>query len=81
MKLLAKTAEERYQTAAGVAGDLRHCLAEWQTHSRIDPFRSALTIYRTGYSFRRSFTAGSAKSTRCSLPLTVSWPMAPRSWC
>ncbi|MEA3145962.1 MAG: hypothetical protein QOI53_1419 [Verrucomicrobiota bacterium] len=39
MKLLAKTAEERYQTAAGVAGDLRHCLAEWQTHSRIDPFR------------------------------------------
>src|SRR5260370_29719810 len=29
MKLLAKTAEERYQTAAGVAGDLRRCLPEW----------------------------------------------------
>ena len=29
MKLLAKTAEERYQTAAGVEHDLRHCLAEW----------------------------------------------------
>src|SRR5271163_1642219 len=28
MKLLAKTAEERYQTAAGVAGDLSHCLTE-----------------------------------------------------
>jgi PAS domain S-box-containing protein len=28
MKLLAKTAEERYQTAAGVERDLRHCLAE-----------------------------------------------------
>src|SRR6201986_5641920 len=26
MKLLAKTAEERYQTAAGVASDLRRCL-------------------------------------------------------
>src|SRR5580704_9077453 len=39
MKLLAKTAEERYQTAAGVAGDLRRCLTEWETHCRIDPFR------------------------------------------
>ena len=31
MKLLAKTAEERYQTAAGVEADLRRCLAEWQS--------------------------------------------------
>jgi PAS domain S-box-containing protein len=38
MKLLAKTAEERYQTAAGIASDLRHCLAEWETHRRIDQF-------------------------------------------
>src|ERR1700726_1256775 len=39
MKLLAKTAEERYQTAAGVAGDLRHCLTEWEAHCHIDPFQ------------------------------------------
>src|SRR5712671_1618716 len=39
MKLLAKTAEERYQTAAGVAGDLRRCLKESNAHCRIDPFR------------------------------------------
>ena len=38
MKLLAKTAEERYQTAAGVESDLRRCLAEWETHGRIDEF-------------------------------------------
>ena len=38
MKLLAKTAEERYQTAAGVESDLRRCLAEWETQSRIDEF-------------------------------------------
>src|ERR1700735_3135973 len=38
MKLLAKTAEERYQTAAGVEADLRRCLAEWDLHARIDPF-------------------------------------------
>src|SRR3984893_6825661 len=30
MKLLLKTAEERYQTAAGVEADLR-CLAEWES--------------------------------------------------
>jgi AAA ATPase domain/Protein kinase domain len=38
MKLLAKTAEERYQTAAGVEGDLRACLAAWQATRRIDEF-------------------------------------------
>src|SRR5271154_3464415 len=39
MKLLAKTAEERYQTAAGLEYDLRRCLGEWQSHGRIDPFQ------------------------------------------
>ncbi|PLP99578.1 trifunctional serine/threonine-protein kinase/ATP-binding protein/sensor histidine kinase [Cupriavidus pauculus] len=29
MKLLAKTAEDRYQTAASVEHDLRRCLADW----------------------------------------------------
>ena len=38
MKLLAKTAEERYQTAAGVERDLRRCLAEWERNERIEPF-------------------------------------------
>jgi serine/threonine protein kinase len=38
MKLLTKTAEERYQTAAGVEADLRRGLAEWESHGRIDPF-------------------------------------------
>jgi PAS domain S-box-containing protein len=38
MKLLAKTAEERYQTAAGVEADLRRSLAEWESYGRIDPF-------------------------------------------
>ncbi|HYY28251.1 MAG TPA: serine/threonine-protein kinase PknK, partial [Chthoniobacterales bacterium] len=38
LKLLAKTAEERYQTAAGVESDLRRCLAQWETQRRIDEF-------------------------------------------
>jgi PAS domain S-box-containing protein len=38
MKLLAKTAEERYQTAAGVERDLQHCLTDWERQQRIDDF-------------------------------------------
>jgi len=37
-KLLAKTAEERYQTAAGLESDLRRCLAEWDCDHRIGEF-------------------------------------------
>ena len=38
MKLLAKTAEERYQTAAGVERDLRRCLADWEVRRSIAEF-------------------------------------------
>ena len=38
MKLLAKTAEERYQTAAGLEHDLRRALEAWQLKGRIEPF-------------------------------------------
>ena len=38
MKLLAKTAEERYQTAAGLTFDLRRCLADCDALGRVGPF-------------------------------------------
>jgi predicted ATPase len=38
MKLLAKAAEDRYQTAAGLNADLRHCLAQWEACEDIVPF-------------------------------------------
>jgi GAF domain-containing protein len=38
MKLLAKTAEERYQTASGVESDLRRCHVAWETQCRVDEF-------------------------------------------
>ena len=38
MRLLAKTVEERYQTASGLEADLRGCLAEWESQGHIDPF-------------------------------------------
>jgi len=38
MKLLSKTAEERYQTASGVESDLRHCLSQWESQGCINEF-------------------------------------------
>jgi serine/threonine protein kinase len=38
MKLLAKSAEDRYQTAAGLEADLRKCLLQWEPAGRIEPF-------------------------------------------
>ncbi|HEY1721040.1 MAG TPA: AAA family ATPase [Magnetospirillaceae bacterium] len=38
MKLLAKTAEQRYQTAAGVAADLQRCLDDWSASGDIATF-------------------------------------------
>jgi predicted ATPase/signal transduction histidine kinase/DNA-binding response OmpR family regulator/GAF domain-containing protein len=39
MKLMAKTAEDRYQTAAGVEADLRRCVADLELYGRINPFQ------------------------------------------
>src|SRR5712664_1487261 len=38
VKLLAKTPEDRYQTAVGLERDLRRCLAAWEEHRRVDQF-------------------------------------------
>jgi serine/threonine protein kinase len=38
LKLLAKTAEDRYRTAAGLEHDLLRCLLEWERNGRIDRF-------------------------------------------
>jgi PAS domain S-box-containing protein len=38
MKLLAKSAEDRYQTAGGVERDLGRCLSQWKRECRIDAF-------------------------------------------
>jgi PAS domain S-box-containing protein len=38
MKLMAKNAEDRYQTAEGLRADLERCAAEWGERGRIEPF-------------------------------------------
>jgi PAS domain S-box-containing protein len=39
MKLLAKMAEDRYQTAAGLESDLRRCQTEWNAKCHVDDFQ------------------------------------------
>jgi predicted ATPase/signal transduction histidine kinase len=38
MRLLAKAAEDRYQSAHGLQADLATCMAQWRTVGRIGPF-------------------------------------------
>jgi len=38
LTLMAKNAEDRYQSASGVQADLRRCLHEWQLYGQIKPF-------------------------------------------
>jgi predicted ATPase/signal transduction histidine kinase/tRNA A-37 threonylcarbamoyl transferase component Bud32 len=38
MKLMAKTAEDRYQSARGLQADLEECRRQWQATGSIDPF-------------------------------------------
>jgi len=39
MKLLAKRAEDRYQTATSLESDLRRCQSEWESQRRIENFQ------------------------------------------
>jgi len=41
MKLMAKSPEDRYQTAAGLEHDLRRCLGQWEAHCDLDEFSLA----------------------------------------
>ncbi len=43
LRLLAKTAEERYQTAGGLEADLQRCLTEWEGQGHIKPFSLGTT--------------------------------------
>ena len=38
LKLMAKNAEERYQSAQGLQADLENCREQWQTQAKIDLF-------------------------------------------
>jgi predicted ATPase len=38
MKLMAKNAEDRYQSASGLKADLEECARQWRTRGKIGPF-------------------------------------------
>jgi predicted ATPase/signal transduction histidine kinase/serine phosphatase RsbU (regulator of sigma subunit)/tRNA A-37 threonylcarbamoyl transferase component Bud32 len=43
LKLMAKNAEDRYQSSYGLKADLAECLTQWQRAERIEPFCLAQT--------------------------------------
>ena len=73
LKLLAKTAEDRYQTAAGVEADLRRVPAAWEAHR---PHRSvpARRARRVGPAADpgKAVWARSRDRRRCSRP-SIGW--------
>jgi len=72
MKLLAKTAEDRYQTAAGSSATSG---AAWRTgrpSAGSTPSRSAPTTRRTGWCCPRNSMGARTRSTRCARPSTAS---------
>src|SRR5205807_2502604 len=57
MKLLAKTAEERYQTAAGVEADLRQALTDWESRGlfasgKFDQYKRDIPYATLGQAFQ-----------------------------
>jgi serine/threonine protein kinase len=74
MKLLAKTAEERYQSAAGVASDLGTCLAccrraaTGQVTLALEEFTPGCTTCPIASRYPRSSTAASWRWSACSAP-------------
>jgi serine/threonine protein kinase len=81
MKLLAKTAEERYQSAGGVERDLRRCLAEWEAKGHIDDFPLGEHDRPDRLLIPRSSTGERARSRLCSLRSIESSRAGRRSSC
>jgi len=86
LRLLAKDADDRYQTARGLQTDLESCLDRWQRKGRIDPFelggspRSSTVARPRSSTFRRSSIVPSPSN-----PSFSWWPDTPVSakhpWC
>jgi len=71
MKLLAKTAEERYQTAGGLERDLRRCVAEWETQRAHWRLRARRTRHaRPASDPRATLWTRGASPKRCWPPST-----------
>ena len=80
-RLLAKTVEERYQTAVGLEADLRRCLAEWETQSHIAPFPLGKHDVPDRSLIPEKLSGESTRLTLWLRPSTGSWPTAHRNSC
>jgi predicted ATPase/signal transduction histidine kinase len=63
MKLLAKTAEERYQSAFGLTADLEYCLAQLQSSGKIPEFALAQRDVSAGFQIPQKLYGREAEIT------------------
>ena len=82
LRLIAKNAEDRYQSAEGVEADLARAEAAWKAHGRIEPFALGEEELpcATGSRFRSDCMGGRCTSPACSKP-SREWPGDGPSWC
>ena len=82
MKLLAKTAEDRYQSAKGIQADLQHCLDELRRTGTIAPFTLAAKDVSDRFQIPSGFTGAMARWLNCCRPSNAwPWAKAKSSWC
>jgi serine/threonine protein kinase len=74
MKLLAKTAEERYQTAAGVQADLQRCLDHWEAVG-LRGARSSRTRSHTSGALRTNGSSSNSTQLLEVLPNIALFPL------
>ncbi len=79
MKLLAKTADDRYQTAAGLEADLERCMADFAARGALVPFTSASATLRTDSASRSDCTGEVRLRGGCPPPSSAS-PRVAASW-
>jgi serine/threonine protein kinase len=70
MKLMAKTAEERYQSALGIRDDLALCLMQLESGEKIEDFVLGEQIFLINFKSHKRSMAGQAKLKRYSQLLT-----------
>lgn len=80
LRLLGKAAEERYQSAEGVAADLEQCQRAWDASGAIPSFHWASRTCGPASSSRIACTGGKRRSSGCSRA-SSGRPWDAPNWC
>jgi serine/threonine protein kinase len=80
LKLLAKAAEDRYQSAEGVVADLSRCRGAWEAEGEIPDLVLGQEDVRDRFVLPSGSMAGSTRWRGCSRR-SIGWRREAASWC